>query len=578
MPKIQVLPDKVALRIAAGEIVERPASVVKELIENSIDAESSSIKVEIEKGGKTLIRISDDGIGISAEDIKCIGKRHATSKIIFFEDIDNISTLGFRGEALASISAVSQFTLTSKDKDNESGAELKIQGGKEKSFKRIGAPRGTTVEARNLFFNTPARKKFLKAETTELSHIHKIFTREALAHPEISFFLRQNKKDIIKATKCHDCLERISQVLGKDLVKELVPLEFQAPTVKISGFIAKSTYSRLDRNYQLFYVNGRWIYSPLLTHAVIQGYRSFLEPGRMPAVIIFLGLAPGEVDINIHPAKREVRFKNDRLVHDLLFETVRRTLKESEPVPQIIIKEEKQEGPVDKDLSFDSGISGDNKKYEDKKEEIKEAINQYLIKEELAPPLPAGEAFTAGTGFQIRESYIIFYDHEALYIIDQHAAHERVLFERLREEKKVSVQSLLIPVKMEVSSEEAVLLKKFRETLGDLGFEIEHFGGQSFVIRAIPAIFKRVDPKPLVYDLLDELKQVPTLTSFPEEKIYQLIACHAAVRQGDKLTPKEIIALINDWKSARQPFNCPHGRPTVIKLTWKEIEKKFKRH
>ncbi len=578
MSRIQILPDNIALRIAAGEIVERPASVVKELLENSIDAGSSNIQVEIEKGGKSLIRVSDDGVGINPDDIKLIGERHATSKIVFFEDIDNVSTLGFRGEALASISSVSQFTLTSATKGSEAGTELKIQGGKRQSYKRIGSPGGTTVEVKNLFFNTPARKKFLKAEATELSHIHKMFTREILMHPGISFFLKQDKKDIIKANRCSTLLERISQVLGKDLAGELIPLDFESPAVKISGFIARPSYSRLDRSYQLFYVNKRWINSPLLNHAVTQAYHSFLEPRRMPAVIIFFEVSPGEVDINIHPTKREVRFKNERLVHDLLFETVKRTLKESEPLPEIVIKESDKEAFPGEKMSFTSELSFTGEKKDDREEGIKEAINQYLIKEDLIPPLVAHETLAGGGCLQIRQSYVLYYDEESLYIIDQHAAHERVIFDRLKEKKELSVQSLLIPVKMEVSSEEAAILKKFKETLGKVGLEIEHFGGQTFILRAVPSIFKKIDPKPLVYDLLDELKGISSGNNFPEEKIYQLIACHSAVRQGDKLTPREMASLISDWKKTEHPFNCPHGRPTAIKLTWKELEKKFKRH
>ena len=576
MGKIKVLPDKVAIRIAAGEIVERPASVVKELLENSLDAGSSSIKVEIEKGGKTLICVSDNGYGISPEDVKFIGERHATSKIIFFEDIQNISTLGFRGEALASISSVSQFRLTSAAQGENEGTELSIQGGGGKSLKNIGFPRGTTVEVKNLFFNVPARKKFLKTDTTELSHIHKIFTREVLVHPEISFSLWQNKKEIIKTVKSPDYLQRISRVLGKDLAGELLPLRFQSPKVNISGFIAKPGYSRLDRDYQLFYVNKRWISSRFLAHAVTAAYHSFLEPRRIPAVIIFLEVAPEEADINIHPSKREVRFRNERLIHDILFEVIRKTLKESEPHPAFIAREEKGEGNGREFLP--AGGFYEEKKEEDRKEGIKEAIGEYLIKEEIGASLLTPEIFAEGTCLQIRRSYIIYHDKEGLYIIDQHAAHERVLFDRLNDEKKVPVQSLLIPVKMEVSAEEAVLFKKFSGVLEKLGFEIEHFGGQSFIIRTIPAIFKRVDPKPLVYDLLDEFRNAASPASFPEEKIYQLIACHSAVRWGDKLTPKEMTVLIKDWKRSKQPFNCPHGRPTAIKLTWNELEKKFKRH
>ena len=577
MNKVKILPDKVASRIAAGEIVERPASVVKELLENSIDAGSSSIKVEIEKGGKTLICVSDNGYGMNPEDVKLIGERHATSKIVFFEDIEKISTLGFRGEALASISAVSQFRLTSAAQGEENpGIELTIHGGERKSLKNIGFPQGTTIEVKNLFFNVPARKKFLRTDMTELSYVHRIFTREALAHPGISFFLKQNKKEVIKAIKSSDYLQRISQVLGKDLAGELLPLTFQSPKVNISGFIARPGYSRLDRNYQLFYVNKRWITSRPLGHAVTAAYHSFLEPRRMPAVIIFLEVTPEEVDVNIHPAKREVRFRNERLIHDILFEVIRKTLKESEPHPTFIVREEKKEGEAQKFLPARGIYEEENG--EGKKEGIKEAIGEYLIKEEKGSSLLAPEIFAEGTCLQIRRSYIIYYDKEGLYIIDQHAAHERVLFDRLSEEKRVSVQSLLIPVQMEVSAEEAVLLEKFSGSLGKLGFEIEHFGGQSFIIRAIPAIFKRVDPKPLVYDLLDEFREISTPTSFPEEKIYQLIACHSAVRQGDKLTLKEMTSLIKDWKESKQPFNCPHGRPTAIKLSWNELERKFKRH
>jgi len=573
MNSIKILPDKVASRIAAGEIVERPASVVKELIENSIDARSSDIKVEIEGGGKTLIRLSDNGLGINPDDLKLIGQRHATSKIVFFEDIENISTLGFRGEALASISAVSQFKLTSASKGETLGSELNIHGGKKISFKKLGFPQGTTVEVKNLFYNPPARRKFLKADTTELSHIHQIFTREALSHPEISFSLRQNKKEIIKALKTGNLTRRIGQLLGKDLAGELIPLKFQNPRVSISGLIAKPAYSRLDRNYLFFYVNKRWIASPSLSHGLIQGYHTFLEPRRMPAAIIFLEVPPGEVDVNIHPTKREARFKNSRLIHDLLGEITRKILKESEPIPRIVVTEE--EKGKEAEAFFPSETSYGEKKTHHREEGIKEAINQYLIKEELAPALPSSDDLPVGTCLQIKKSFIIYHDEEALFIIDQHAAHERILFDRLKEKKSLSVQSLLIPVKMEVSSEEAVLLKKVIPSLGNLGFEIEPFGGQTFIIRALPAIFKKADPKPLVYDLLDEFKNMSV--SFPEEKIYQLIACHSAVRWGDKLSQKEMTALIQDWKKAEQPFNCPHGRPTAIKLTWKELEKKFKR-
>jgi len=584
MTKIKVLPDEIANKIAAGEVVQRPASVVKELVENSLDAQSTKIVVEIIDGGKNLIRVADDGEGMDREDAVLSFERFATSKISTAKDLDAITTFGFRGEALPSIAAVSKVKLITRTKDSISGTLIKIEGGKIKEVTETGAAIGTVVEIQNLFFNTPARRKFLKSNITEAAHINNVVYQNALSHPEVSFKLTHNNQEIINVAATSNAKERILYFVGKELAEHLIPIEFKNDLIEISGFLTKPTYTRRDRNLQSIFVNQRYVINNTVTHAIYQGYHTLLPKDRHPIIIIFIKIDPRKIDVNVHPTKREIRFHSESQIHDLLVDVIRKTLAQANLIPEVTTHQQKSV------VSFEKPMI---KPTPPQQQEIPLPVytppTPVITSQPIAPSTPLltprlskleSELQPIG---QVFNSYIIAQSKESMFIIDQHAAHERVLYEKLMSEAINEValpsQILLIPITLETDYKESAILIQNIPTFNSLGFEIEEFGQNSFIIRSIPAVLEKGDPKELVFELIYELQSVGKNKTPQEikEKILISISCHSAIKVGDKLAQEEMESLILQLSQTQLPFTCPHGRPVIIKMSLNELEKRFMR-
>lgn len=577
-PKIKILPDDIANKIAAGEVVQRPASVVKELVENSLDAKSTKIIVEVIDGGKNLIRVSDNGEGMSKEDALLSFERFATSKISTAEDLDTINSFGFRGEALPSIAAVSQVKLVTRTNESISGTLVRIEGGKIKDVSETGAAMGTVIEVQNLFFNTPARRKFLKTNITETGHINDVVYQNAISHPEVTFKLTHNNQEIINVAATSDLKERIVHFLGKELIESLIPIEFKSPLIEVGGFLAKPTYTRQDRNSQSIFVNQRFVVNKTVTHAIYQGYHTLLPKDRHPIIIIFIKIDPARVDVNIHPTKREIRFHSENEIHDLIVQAIRKTLSQANLIPEITVSQQKPVPFLQKPIPI-------------QQQEI--PLSSYtpspVITLQPTPPTPSLISYPSSLApngqpiGQVFNSYIIAQSKEGIFIIDQHAAHERVLYERLMsessDESTLPAQILLLPITLETDYKESAILIQNIPTFNSLGFEIDEFGQNAFIIRTVPAVLEKSDPKELIFEIIHELQSAGRSKTPKEirEKILISLACHSAIKAGDKLTQEAMESLISQLAQTQIPFTCPHGRPTTIKMTVNEIEKRFMR-
>ena len=597
MPSIRILPDNLINKIAAGEVVERPASVVKELIENSLDAGATEIAVEIGQAGRRLIRVTDNGSGMSREDAVLAFERHATSKIVSEADLETIRTMGFRGEALASIAAVSQVRLLTARQGPGPGVLIEIDGGIVKNLADAAAPPGTMIEVNHLFFNTPARLKFLKSAATEFSHILSAVSHQAMANPGLRFKVSHNGKVVLDLAPSVDHGERAFQIFGSDLSGNLMPFSGKRDPVQVHGLVGRPNYDRGDRSCQEFYVNGRHVRSASLTHALYDACRDLLMRDRHPAGIIFIDLDPALVDVNVHPAKAEVRFRNQSQVHDLVRDVVREALGSgSRP-------------------AGDAPRPGAPEGVSPAAHRVIEAIADYTSRNphpgstpdgyaggrrSYDHPLPFGDRTPAGeaassslrpyTAFpgqlyplaQVHDSYIIAQSNDGMALIDQHAAHERVLFERLQDQfaaGSIPVQILLMPVAVEAGHAERELLAEYLPRLHTLGFHVEEFGGGTFVIKAVPALMTGGDYRRLLLDIIDEMKVRGRSGKMDEmrDEVLSVMACHPAVKVHRKLTLPEMEMLIHDLFACRMPHSCPHGRPTVVRFTLHELQRMFKR-
>lgn len=590
--KIIILPQEVSNKIAAGEVVERPSSVVKELLENSLDAGSSKIEIEIEEAGRMLIKVSDDGEGMTEGDLKLAVLRHATSKIKEAADLNNIATLGFRGEALASIAAVSYLKIATCYRGETHGYRIEAEGGKIKKMQEAARASGTTVEVRNLFFNTPARLKFLKSPATEVSNIIRIVTELALAYPKISFKLIHKKQEIIAVAANSGLKERIDVLLGKELARNLIPVSCEMPSLKIKGFMAKAGFGQGSHNNQYVFVNGRPVKDKIISHAISQGYHTFLAERQFAPVVLFIETLPGAVDVNVHPAKREIRFSNGALVHEAVARAIKETVCDKACLPSM---------PANNKYNFadNSRNSYDKNKYNqpqsksfDKRSfEEKLAGSEWglLADKNIAVPFlfPETEENVSPSicqfqAMQLKNAYIISCDADGIFIIDQHAAHERVLFDELAanfKNKNLETQKLLLPVTLNLNKADAFLLSEYKGLFQDAGFDIEEFGRDSFMVQSYPAALGKIDLAAFFEGIFKEISQLEMATDMDEKmtRFMASIACHGAVRAGDKLSMEEINSIIRRlWKTA-SPHTCPHGRPTMIKMSWVELEKKFKR-
>lgn len=603
MGKIKILGQDIASKIAAGEVIERPVSVVKELVENSIDAGSRNIIIEIEDGGKKSIKVIDDGEGMSADDVKLAFERHATSKIEKIDDIFNINTLGFRGEALASIAAVSELTLQTKVREESVGTLCKICGGTIEEMGQVATKDGCLIEVRNLFFNTPARLKFLSNNTHESSRITDLISRLAIGNIDISFRLIIDGKEVFYSSGNGDYREVIAKIYGVKLAREAIQFEKYFDGGKIWGFISTPSFNRGNRSGQTYFVNGRFIKDSSLSSCLERAYKTMLPIKRFPISIIFIDVDSSKVDVNVHPTKMEIKFQNQSQVHQALFQGVNESLRKHVLIPKETFdnsnfKSEVKNTTQLSQLELNSEIitkdvynSNNYSKIYDSgeisyTELIKESpvIKNKVNIEESHETMPSSKQETFFKKFeynrilgQLFNTYIVVEGKDEFYLIDQHAAHERILYELYsnRFTKPPQSQNLVAPQVLNFSAQEMMLIEYYKEDILKLGFDFSVFGTDSILVRAVPYIFnKPVDPTAL-RDALDQINQYD---QFPEkDRFIMSMACHSAIRAGDALSQMEMNELIKQLAEIQGPYTCPHGRPTIISMTLTELEKKFKR-
>lgn len=576
---INLLPDEVASQIAAGEVVERPASVVKELLENAIDAGARRISIRVEGAGQQLIEISDDGVGIVPEEVELAIARHATSKLRNADDLFHIRTLGFRGEALASIASVSHFSITSRAAGQPSGSRIQVDGGKANPLEVMGVPVGTVVSVRDLFYNTPARLKFLKREQTERQQIDGLVTRYALAYPDRAFKLTQDERVILQTSGNGDRREVLTQIYGVELARQLLEVDFADEGMRISGFISPIALTRSNRKEMTFFVNGRWVQENALSSAVMHAYQTFIMVGRYPISILFIQVEPEEVDVNVHPAKAEVRFRKPDQIFSLMQRAVRRALLAYSPVPQVSVNTWR----IDPNFAAQTNLTWDSLS------ELTEAQPELELPvetEEQTPQmaqqsslLPSGAIPLLRWIGQIGATYLIAEGPDGLYLIDQHAAHERILFERYVTQGVVpDAQALLQPLLFQLPPQTAQLMSDSLPVLEKLGFKVEEFGTAAFRILSIPAFFKNSDPVAAVRCVVEDFEEDETpLANEKENRLAARICKRMAVKGGQVLSVEEQKKLIQDLETCQSPRTCPHGRPTMIHLSVDLLERQFGR-
>lgn len=662
MSKIQVLDPITIDKIAAGEVIERPASVVKELVENAIDAGATAIVVEIKEGGISFMRITDNGCGIERDDVRSAFLRHSTSKIRSVDDLVHIGSLGFRGEALSSISAVAQVELITKTRDQTFGTLYRIAGGKEEDLEDTGAPDGTTFIIRQLFYNTPARRKFLKTPMTEASHVGDLMTRLALSHPHISFQFINNGQSKLHTSGNGKLKDVIYHIYGRDIAANLLKAEYDAKGLKVTGFLGKPIISRGNRNFENYYVNGRYVKSKIVTKAVEDAYHTFMMQHKYPFTCLHIQIKGSDVDVNVHPTKMEVRFSDQELIYRQIYQTIIQGLQHKELIPQVTIgKDRLAVRPANRDKAPEpfevqrrqiEQPRGYQMQQKVQPEELKnrakaanpiadrtvaasgeETHKESVVREQGTgcygekretgcrnenpekqnPNLQAGQVVSdrrdniAASGVQkaeqmdlfdgkllspeakkhhkiigqVFDTYWLVQMEDKLYIIDQHAAHEKVLYERIVKEMKernVSSQIVSPPIIISLNLEEQEKMKKYQNIFKTLGFEIESFGGREYSIRAVPQNLFGMTEQGFFIEVLDHLEEDPsskTLDVLSDRMA--TMACKAAVKGNQKLSLRETEALIDELLQLENPYNCPHGRPTIISMTKYELEKKFKR-
>ncbi|MBL4934864.1 DNA mismatch repair endonuclease MutL [Clostridium sp. YIM B02515] len=607
MKRINVLDVNTSNKIAAGEVVERPFSVVKELIENSLDANSKNITVEIQEGGQKSIRIIDDGEGIHPEDIEKAFLPHATSKINEIDDIYKINTFGFRGEALASVAAVSNVILKSRTSEFEYGKEISISGGRINYFKDTGSNIGTTIEVNDLFYNVPARLKFMKSSQREAALINDIIQRLALVNSKVSFKALSNNNKVLFTAPSNNVSDTIRAIYGKNISDNITEIERHTDIASVYGYIGNSEISRGSRNNQSLFVNKRYVKNRLITTAVESAFKSFLTINKYPFFIIFLEIFPELIDINVHPTKSEIKFKDERFIFKLVFDTVHETLRKSlkdsfdiqnndfesfdfgkeareKTIVQVPIdlksNSYKYENIEETATTYNSNIYGDmplnNKHYN-----ILSENNLPVIKEQEELSMKEAKFAELSVIGQFNDTYILAQSGQELYIIDQHAAHEKIMFEKFIKkvkESQVVAQLLSLPVVLEMSSEDFMIYSENKEIFMRTGFNIEIFGENTISIREVPIILGNIEVKNLFLNIIDNLKSMGSGETV--EVKYDRIAtaaCKSAVKANNRLSMLEMNSLINELRFIDNPFTCPHGRPTIIKITLNELEKRFKR-
>ena len=627
--RIELLSPRLANQIAAGEVVERPASVIKELLENSLDSGARRIDVDVEQAGVKLLRVRDDGSGISSEELPLALARHATSKIRNLEDLEQVMSLGFRGEALASISSVARLTLTSRTRDADQAWQVETEGREmEARVQPAAHPVGTSVEVRDLFFNTPARRKFLKAEKTEFDHLQEVIKRLALARFDVAFHLRHNGKGILALHEAHDDAaraRRVAAVCGSGFLEQALPIDVERNGLHLWGWVGLPTFSRSQADLQYFYVNGRAVRDKLVAHAVRQAYRDVLFNGRHPTFVLFLGVDPAAVDVNVHPTKHEVRFRDGRMVHDFLYGTLHRALGDVRPEDQLAapaavagivrptgleagefgpqgemrlaanLLEQPQSQPFSPSTPAAGSGSGAGYQYQYRPQStqmppVAEAQSVYReffapLPEAGVPALPEGQGDVPPLGYalaQLKGIYILAENAQGLVLVDMHAAHERIMYERLKiamASEGLSGQPLLVPESLALSQREADCAEEHAVWFQRLGFELQRLGPESIAIRQIPALLKQAEANRLVQDVLADLMEYGTSDRIQAHlnELLGTMACHGAVRANRRLALPEMNGLLRDMENTERSGQCNHGRPTWTQLGLDDLDKLFLR-
>lgn len=599
--RIHSLPTQLINQIAAGEVVERPASVVKELIENSFDAGAERLNIDIDQGGMRLIRIRDDGCGIEKEDLPLALSRHATSKIATLKDLEQITSMGFRGEALPSISSVARLTLISRTSDAQCAWSVKADG-TEQDYepKPDPHPQGTTVEVQDLFYNTPARKKFLKTEKTEYTHIENLIKRLALSRFDIGFVLNHNRRELLNLKPANSLVEqenRVSRICGSAFIENSVRIDFDASGLKLSGWVGLPTFSRSQQDMQFFYVNGRLVRDKLVSHAVKQAYQDVLYHGRHPVFVLYLTLDSTLVDVNAHPAKQEVRFRESRLVHDFLFKALHRSLAEVRPGDNDDQKTEKIDTDIPQPGTFSvktNPVLTERASHQSSlpmsvEEEIQTYARLHSEPTQTEINIPdkrdAASKSVPPLGFavaHVHNIYILSETAKGIILVDAHAAHERVTYERLKlqlADGQIPSQPLLLPLRINVNATEAKLAEQQQGFFNTLGFELDRLSPETIVIRSIPALLIKSDVETLIRDVLADLIE-HGVSQRIQEHTYQVLAtaaCHGSVRANRRLTIEEMNTLLRDMEKTERSGQCNHGRPTWIELSTKDLDKFFLR-
>ena len=624
MSKIALLTQETIDKIAAGEVVERPSSVVKELVENAIDAKATAITIEIKEGGISFIRISDNGCGIDKEEVPLAFLRHSTSKIRNVEDLLCVSSLGFRGEALSSIAAVSRVELITKTPESLTGVRYQIEGSKEIAFEEIGAPDGTTFLIKDLFYNTPARKKFLKSAQTEGSYIADMVEKLALSHPDISFKFIQNNQTKLHTSGNGNIKDLIYHVFGREISSSVLPVQLENELFTVNGYIGKPVITRGNRNYEIYFINGRYIKSNLLSKAIEEAYKSFLMQHQYPFCVLYFAFKGESLDVNVHPTKMELRFDNNTEIYQLLCDGLYEVLSRKEMIPEVPVTEEKK-APIVREYkesipepfeerrlnqirasvhmdspyepkypnrvaerpSFHANVLEKSKsdsfiEQEKRMEQMKDVKYENITLESLSTEFLTKDAKKKHRIIgQLFKTYWLVEFEDKLFIVDQHAAHEKVLYERTMatlKEKEYTSQTISPPIILSLDASEIMMLEKYRDQITRMGYEVESFGGKEYMISAVPANLFHVDMKDLFIEMLDDFsnlsgKDTPELIL---EKVASM-SCKAAVKGNQSLSFSEFDTLVEELLTLENPYNCPHGRPTIISMTKYEIEKKFKR-
>ena len=575
---IKILPPEVASQIAAGEVVERPASVVKELVENAIDAQATHISIKIETAGRALIEVSDDGDGIPSGELSLSVARHATSKLQNAEDLIRVSSLGFRGEALASIASISKLTITSRTSSEESASRLAIDAGVAGNVASLGAPVGTVIRVEDLFFNVPARLEFLKKDATEKRHINVLVTRYALAYPEIRFHLIQDNKVRLQTSGDGDRRPILASMYNPDIARQMLEVNAQYDDISIQGFSSSISITRASRREISFFVNGRWVQDSALPAAVVQAYHTMLMVGRFPLAVLLIQIPPDQVDVNVHPAKSEVRFRHPDRIFSAVRRAVRNALLAHTPVPEMHPQIRWFLHPAEE---FPQNSSSSDSDLSSSAPDTDTEIDY----PESAPGLEGSIPFSTGVPLlrlvgQIGAAYLVAEGPDGLYLVDQHAAHERILFERFlsQTDSDIPSQNLLEPVIVELSPESATLLEEQLPIMGKLGFQIESFGPNSYKIRAMPALLLGSDPESALRVVVEDFEEDETpLKEEIESRLIARVCKRAAVKAGQILSVDEQRALLADLEACQSPRTCPHGRPTMIHLSIDLLERQFGR-